>query len=68
MQIDWDKDKAYGTSEASDMGFGVGVWPNEFVAEGRTFRKHTTTRDNDNDIVYVTYVNGDGTSINVYND
>ena len=68
MDITWDKDEAEGTTEASDMGWKPGIWYNDFIAEGRKYVRHSTLRDNENEILEVRYRGPGGRVIRVFND
>ena len=67
--IDWDKDRPSGSTFASDRGWAPGCWPESFVADGRKFRQYTREVRLDNgDTLCYKYINGDGTTVKVYND
>jgi len=58
------------TVEASEIGLSVGEWPDEIEYNGARYRRHTTERDRENEVISVSYlpITLAITLLRVYND
>jgi hypothetical protein len=55
-------------SEASDIGWGAGVWPVSFYWNGILFNRGAACLGKEDELLYVAYVGINGDIIKVWND
>ena len=65
--IHWDRPWR-GSGEASEVGFPVGRWPDDFTHDGARFVRVKTERDRDGDVTAVVYRDDRERTITVFND